>query len=73
MALLSYAYNGYELDGWYYRLLHTCPQAEGDPRSKWNSKYTVVGIYMATGWRFGLQKSEGNQEKSSGIQITSTD
>ena len=53
MALLSYAYHGYELDGWSYRLLHTCLQAEGDPRSKLSSIYTVVGIYMAMEWQFG--------------------
>ena len=73
MALLAYAYNGYELDGWYYRLLHTCLQAEGYPRLRWSSKYTVVDIYMATEWRFGLQKSEENQEKSLDIQTTSMD
>ena len=73
MALLPYAYNGYELDGWYYRLLHACPQAEGDRRSKLSSKYTVVDICMATEWQFGLQRSEENQEKSLDIQTTSTD
>ena len=52
MALLSYAYYGYELDGWYYRL-HAGPQAESDPRSKLSSKYTVVDIYMAMEWQFG--------------------
>ena len=53
MALLSYAYHSYELDGWYYRLLHTCLQAEDDPRSKLSSKYTVADIYMAMEWPFG--------------------
>lgn len=53
MALLSYAYYGHELDGWYYRLLRTYLQAEGDPRSKLSSKYTVVDIYMVMEWQFG--------------------
>ena len=73
MALLAYAYNGYELDGWYCRLLHTCLHAEGGPRSKLSSKYMVVDIYMVMEWRSGLQKSEGNQEKSLDIQTTSMD
>ena len=53
MALLSHAYYGYELDGRYYRLLHTCLQAEGDPRSKLSLKYMVVDIYMVMEWQFG--------------------
>lgn len=73
MALLAYAYNGDELDGWYHRLVPTCLQAEGHPRLKWSSKYTVVDICMAMEWRFGLQKSEENQEKSLDTQTTSMD
>lgn len=53
MVILSYAYYGYELDGWYYTLLHICLQAEGDPRSKLSSKYKVVDIYMVMEWLFG--------------------
>ena len=53
MAVLSHAYYGYELDGWYYRLLYPCLQAEGDPRLKLSSKYTVVDIYMVMEWQFG--------------------